>query len=104
MRVSRWSDDEQDEDFDEGPSVKDRLELLAKSGKSIASDVLRRAKVLRSSPFEALILKATWPDDIPVRYDLLEELVQHSIPAFKYARWVRISRQSIEIKKRYHLT
>jgi hypothetical protein len=87
-----WVDADEDEDFDfdeEGPSVKDRLESLAKSGKSIANDVLRRAKVLRSSPFEALILKATWPDDMPVRYDLLEELVQHSIPAFKYARWVR---------------
>lgn len=91
MRIRRWEDEEDEEDdFDDGPSVKDRLESLAKSGKSIASDVLRRAKVLRSSPFEALILKATWPDDMPVRYDLLEELVQHSIPAFKYARWVCI--------------
>jgi hypothetical protein len=76
--------------YDSSPrsSIRDRLESLAKSSQTIANDVFRRAKVLKSSPFEALILKATWPDNNPVSPVLLEELVKYSIPAFKYARWV----------------
>jgi hypothetical protein len=71
-----------------GPSIRDRLETLAKTSQLVASNVIRRAKVLKSSPFEGLILKATWPNNLPVPKDMVEELIRHSIPAFKYVRWV----------------
>ena len=67
-------------------AVKDKLEELAKQGQSLSKEVYRRAKVLRSSAFEGILLKATWPGDDPVTQELLEEIIKHSIPAFKYAR------------------
>ncbi len=53
-------------------------------------DVYRRAKVLRSSPFEGMLLKATWPSADPVSPDILNEIVRHSIPAFKYGSSVSL--------------
>jgi len=69
-----------------GPTIKDRLEQVAKIGQSAYKDIYRRAKVLRSSTFEGNLLKATWPGDAPVPPELLSEIVKYSIPAFKYTR------------------
>ena len=51
-------------------------------------------KVLRSSAFEGMLLRATWPGNEAVPQDLLTEIIKHSIPAFKYGRAVRLRRQS----------
>eukprot|EP01039_Chlorochromonas_danica_P000517 gene515-556_t len=69
-----------------GPSLKERLEQLAKQGHTAYNEVYRRAKVLRSSAFEGILLKATWPGNDPVPPELLTEIVKYSIPAFKYSR------------------
>ena len=69
-----------------GPTIKDRLEQVAKIGQHAYKDIYRRAKVLRSSTFEGNLLKATWPGDNPVPSELLSEIIKYSIPAFKYTR------------------
>ena len=46
-------------------------------------------QVLRSSAFEGMLLRATWPGNEAVPQDLLTEIIKHSIPAFKYGRAVR---------------
>ena len=66
--------------------LREKLEELAKQGQTAYKDVYRRAKVLRSSAFEAMLLRATWPGDDPVPQELLDEIIKHSIPAFKYGR------------------
>ena len=50
-----------------------------------AKDFSRKAKAMRSSAFEAM-LPATWPDDEPVPTKVLNEIIKHSIPAFKYGK------------------
>mmetsp|Transcript_21590 Transcript_21590/g.21731 ORF Transcript_21590/g.21731 Transcript_21590/m.21731 type:complete len:493 (-) Transcript_21590:143-1621(-) len=69
-----------------GTSWRERLEGIAKTGQSAYKDVYRRAKVLRSSAFEGMLLRATWPGDDPIPQDLLDEIIKYSIPAFKYGR------------------
>lgn len=87
---------------------REKLELLAKQGQSAYKEVYRRAKVvdifrdqlsinyfllfqvLRSSAFEGMLLKATWPGDSPVPQEILAEIVKHSVPSFKYGRSVLI--------------
>ena len=66
--------------------LREKIEELAKQGQTAYKDVYRRAKVLRSSAFEAMLLRATWPGDESVPQDLLDEIIKHSIPAFKYGR------------------
>lgn len=68
-----------------GPGLRDKLEKIAKQGQSIYKDVYRRAKVLQSSAFESMLLKATWPSNDPVQPEILGEIVKYSIPAFKFA-------------------
>lgn len=46
------------------------------------------SQVLRSSAFEGMLLKATWPGNEAVPQSLLDEIIKHSIPAFKYGRAV----------------
>lgn len=75
-----------------GPGLRDKLEKLAKQGQSMYNDVYRRAKVLRSSAFEAMLLKATWPSDEPVQPEILGEIIKYSIPAFKFASEVIIAK------------
>ena len=67
-------------------AVREKFEVFAKQGQTAYKDVYRRAKVLRSSAFEGMLLRATWPGDEPVPRDLLDEIIKHSIPAFKYGR------------------
>ncbi len=43
---------------------------------------------MKSSPFEGLLLKATWPGNEPVPKQILNEIIKYSIPAFKYCRGV----------------
>ncbi len=71
-----------------GPTIRDRLEQVAKIGQHAYKDMYRRAKVLKSSTFEGNLLKATWPGDAPVPAELLSEIIKYSIPAFKYTRSV----------------
>jgi hypothetical protein len=59
---------------------------LSKQGTAVYKDVHRKAKAMRSSAFEAMLLKATWPDDDQVAAEVLNEIIKHSIPAFKYGR------------------
>lgn len=59
---------------------------ISKSGTAMYKDVHRKAKAMRSSAFEAMLLKATWPDDEPVPSEVLNEIIKHSIPAFKYGK------------------
>jgi hypothetical protein len=66
--------------------IREKLEELAKHGQSAYKDVYRRAKVLRSSAFEGMLLKATWPGNEAVPENILSEIIKHSIPAFKYGR------------------
>mmetsp|Transcript_29047 Transcript_29047/g.27839 ORF Transcript_29047/g.27839 Transcript_29047/m.27839 type:complete len:623 (-) Transcript_29047:267-2135(-) len=66
--------------------IREKLEELAKHGQSAYKDVYRRAKVLRSSAFEGMLLKATWPGSEAVPENILSEIIKHSIPAFKYGR------------------
>ena len=68
------------------PNIREKLEDLAKQGQTGYSNIYRRAKVLRSSAFEGMLLKATWPDNDPVPSEILEEIIKHSIPSFKYGR------------------
>lgn len=68
-----------------GPGLRDKLEKLSKQGQSVFNDVYRRAKVLRSSAFEAMLLKATWPSNEPVQPEILGEIIKYSIPAFKFS-------------------
>lgn len=63
------------------PNVREKLEDLAKHGQSLYSNIYRRAKVLRSSAFEGMLLKATWPDDEPVPGDILDEVCRQCIEA-----------------------
>jgi hypothetical protein len=71
-----------------GLNWKERLDQIAKQGQSAYREVYRRAKVLRSSAFEGMLLKATWPGDKEVSQETLNEIIKHSIPAFKYGRSV----------------
>lgn len=68
--------------------LKDGLEGIAKTGQAAYKDFYRKAKVLKSSAFEGILLKATWPSNDPVPSELLSEIVKYSIPSFKYARSV----------------
>jgi len=67
-------------------SLIEKVDDLKETGTKTYKDVYRRAKVMRSSAFEAMLLKATWPGDEPVPLELLDEIVKHSIPAFKYGK------------------
>lgn len=71
-----------------GLSIREKLEQIAKQGQSAYKEVYRRAKVLKSSAFEGMLLKATWPGNDPVPADILSEIIKYSIPAFKYSRAV----------------
>jgi hypothetical protein len=42
--------------------------------------------VLKSSTFEGLLLKATWPGNEAVPSSILTEIIKYSIPAFRYSR------------------
>jgi hypothetical protein len=70
--------------------LKDGLEGLTKTGQAAYKDFYRKAKVLKSSAFEGILLKATWPSNDPIPSELLSEIVKYSIPSFKYARSVRL--------------
>ncbi len=92
-------------------SLRNRIESLAKQGQTVYKDIFRRAnvgffslsmwqwsmicdlpsKVVRSSSFEAMLLKATWPSDAEVPSETITQIVKHSIPAFKYSRHVNTS-------------
>eukprot|EP01031_Cornospumella_fuschlensis_P033245 gene33245-40221_t len=56
-------------------NFKDKLESITKVGQSLTKDSYRRLKVLRSSSFEGILLKATWPGNDPVPPELLTEIV-----------------------------
>ena len=45
---------------------------------------------MRSSAFEGMILKATWPGNEAIPNEILTEIIRHSIPAFKYSQSVII--------------
>jgi len=70
----------------QGPSIKERMDDIASKSTSVYLHAYRKAKVLRSSAFEGMLLKATWPADEPVPQKLLDEIIKYSIPAFKYGR------------------
>jgi hypothetical protein len=76
-----------------GPGIalglREKFEELAKTGQSAYKDVYRRAKVMKSSAFEGMLLRATWPGNDAVPQELLDEIIKHSIPAFKYGKSVR---------------
>ena len=106
MQIIPWMDSKGKKG---GINWKERLEHIAKQGQAAYKEVYRRAKVrrcllttslqdsfsfllekvLRSSAFEGILLKATWPGDAPVPQEILTEIVKHSIPSFKYGRSVR---------------
>lgn len=109
MQIIPWMDNKGKRG---GTNWKERLEQIAKQGQAAYKEVYRRAKVdtflkiafisslkivlitsksqvLRSSAFEGILLKATWPGDAPVPQEILTEIVKHSIPSFKYGRSVR---------------
>lgn len=69
-----------------GFSINDKFRQLAKAGQSAYKEIYRRAKVMKSSAFEGILLKATWPSDEPVPAETLTQIVKYSIPAFKYTR------------------
>ena len=75
--------------------LKDGLEGLTKTGQAAYKDFYRKAKVLKSSAFEGILLKATWPSNDPIPSELLSEIVKYSIPSFKYARSVRLFDKSL---------
>lgn len=75
-----------------GAGIREKLEKLAKQSQNAYKEVYRRAKVLRSSPFEGILLKATWPENKPVPSELMTEIIKFSIPAFKYSQSVRDGR------------
>lgn len=72
-----------------GPTLKERLEKIAKNslkqGQILSKEAFRRAKVVRSSAFESMLLKATWPNNDPVQPEILNEIIKYSIPAFKFS-------------------
>ncbi len=87
MDLMQWVDPRNPKGLGSSVSaVKEKFEVFAKQGQTAYKDVYRRAKVLRSSAFEGMLLRATWPGDEPVPRDLLDEIIKHSIPAFKYGR------------------
>ena len=45
---------------------------------------------MKSSAFEGILLRATWPDDRAVPQDLLAQIIKQSIPAFRHARAVSV--------------
>lgn len=72
-------------------NIQEKLSDITKQSQSIYKDMYRRAKVLRSSPFEGMLLKATWPGTEPISPEILNEIVRHSIPAFKYGSSVSLA-------------
>lgn len=54
----------------------------------LVSIIIVSTQVLRSSAFEGMLLKATWPGNEPVPQEILVEIIKHSIPAFKYSQSV----------------
>jgi len=58
-------------------------------------DFIPLTQIMRSSSFEGMLLKATWPSDEPVQQALLDEIIKYSIPAFKYGRSVSRGRSCI---------
>lgn len=75
---------DQDSNFEPiGRTISNYLETLATQGKEAFKSVIRSAKVLKSSAFEALLLKATWPEDVPVPELALQQILEESIPAFE---------------------
>ena len=93
MEMVQWNDrgyNQKKKKKSKGFSIKEKLEQIAKTGSSAYKDIYRRAKVMRSSAFEGILLKATWPGNDPVPPELLTEIIKYSIPAFKYSRSVRI--------------
>ena len=68
---------------DESKSAFDHLESFASQGKDVLKSLFRTAKMMRSSSFEALLLKATWPDDNPVSEIALYQIFQELVPYFE---------------------
>jgi hypothetical protein len=73
-------------------SITSHLETFATQGKDAFKSIIRSAKVLKSSAFEALLLKATWPEDVPVPKLALRQILHDSIPAFE--KYMELHRQT----------
>lgn len=72
---------EEDEE-DIGKSIAAYLESFAVQGKGALKSIIRSVKVIKSSSFESLLLRATWPDDGPVPQVSLDQILLESLPAF----------------------
>jgi hypothetical protein len=70
-------------------SIAERFFSIASTGQNAYKSAYRQMKAMRSSAFESMLLKATWPNDEAVPNEILNEIINHSIPAFKYGRSVR---------------
>lgn len=75
-----------------GKSLTSHLESFAAQGKDTLKSIMRSAKMLKSSAFESLLLKATWPEDTPVPQEALHQILHESIPAFE--KYMQLFRQS----------
>lgn len=75
-----------------GKSFASHIESLASQGKETIKSIIRSAKVLKSSAFESLLLKATWPEDVPVPQLALQQILYESIPAFE--KYMELHRKS----------
>ena len=53
--------------------LKEKFDVMKELGQNAYKEGYRRAKVLRSSAFEGLLLKATWPGNKEVPQDILNE-------------------------------
>jgi hypothetical protein len=73
-------------------TISSHLETFASQGKDAFKSLIRSAKVLKSSAFESLLLKATWPEDVPVPQIALKQILQDSIPAFEH--YMELHRQT----------
>lgn len=94
-QLIRWGDQKKGKGKVKTLSLKERLEALANQGQNVYKSAYRQVKTMRSSAFESMLLKATWPSDDPVPNEILNEIIRHSIPAFKYGRSVRASYHSL---------
>jgi hypothetical protein len=75
-------------------TISSYLESFATQGKDTFKSIVRSAKVIKSSTFEALLLKATWPEDVPVPKIALHQIIHESIPAFE--KYMELHRQTSE--------
>ena len=73
-------------------SLSSHLETFATQGRDTFKSLIRSAKMLKSSAFESLLLKATWPEDVPVPPIALQQILHESIPAFE--KYMTLYRQS----------